>query len=44
MKDPKATVRLTEKTLRDFKTKLAKNGQTMQEVLEMAVKSYLMKK
>lgn len=41
MKDPKATVRLTESKLRAFKSKTASQGDTIQEVLEKAVDTYL---
>lgn len=41
MKDPKATVRLTEKTLRRFKSKTAQKGTTIQEVLKQAVDTFL---
>lgn len=41
MKDPKATVRLTEATLRAFKAKTAQKGTTIQEVLKEAVVTFL---
>ena len=44
MKDPKATVRLKEEVLRRFKVKTAKNGTTIQAILEMAVIAYLIEK
>lgn len=41
MKDPKLTVRLPEPVIRTFKSRLAKNGLTVQEILEKAVMDYL---
>lgn len=41
MKDPKATVRLTEKTLRALKAKTALKGTTIQEVLKKAIDEFL---
>ncbi len=41
MKDPKATVRLSEKTLRQFKAKTAQQGTTIQEVLMKSVEAFL---
>lgn len=41
MKDPKATVRLLEQTLRDLKAETARKGTTIQEVLEKAINKFL---
>lgn len=41
MKDIKATVRLSEKTLKALKVKTAQNGATIQQVLSESVEAYL---
>jgi predicted HicB family RNase H-like nuclease len=44
MKDPKLTVRVSQEVYKRFRVKCFKNGQSVQEVLETAITSYLAEK
>lgn len=41
MQDPKLTVRVSQKIYKEFRVKCFKNDQSVQEVLETAITTYL---
>lgn len=41
MKDPKLTVRVSQKVYKEFRLKCFKNDTTVQEILEKAINTYL---